>query len=87
MSLTSEQAEFVLDYFFRCSELEESAKGSELIASNLEAAKLYDALKRAFSHLDHLEKEECPGELVALTLARLNLLKAAVRTRPQDRLK
>ena len=74
MSLTVEETEFVLEYFFLCAKKKEMVQESKLIAFNCEASKLYNALKRTFSHLDDLKKEECPKELIELTLARLKLL-------------
>ena len=48
MSLTSEQNELIVDYFFQCAELKQIAHGYELIVSNLEAAKLYNVLKLVY---------------------------------------
>lgn len=73
MTLTSEQNDLIFDYFFRCADQQKNSQGLALIASNLKAAELYNTFKQAFSQLDHLRIEECPSELVDMTLARLKL--------------
>ena len=60
------------------------AQGSSLIASNLDAAELYSALKQALSQLDLLKTDECPSKLVDMTLARLKLAINRTQTAAHD---
>ena len=73
MTLTSEESGLVFDYFFRCAEQEQIERGSVLIASNPKAAKIYSCIKQTLSQLKHIKDEDCPDELVDLTIARLKL--------------
>ena len=86
MDLTSEQIQLILYCFFRCSEEKQITQGSDFIASNLEAAKLYNALKLVLSKMDHHIIEECPSGLVDMTLARLKLIDPSIPISSQHRL-
>lgn len=79
MSLTSEESEILLDYFFRCAGKEQIDRGSALIASNPKAAELYSCIGQTLAQLKHMEDDGCPDELVDLTVARLKL--ATVKNR------
>ena len=73
MNLTSEESGLVFDYFFRCAEREQIDRGSALISSNPKAAKIYSCIKQTLDQLKHMKDEDCPNELVDLTIARLKL--------------
>lgn len=73
MTLISEESGLVFDYFFRCAEQEQIDRGSALISSNPKAAKIYSCIKQTLSQLKHMKDEDCPDELVNLTIARLKL--------------
>ena len=73
MNLTSEESGLVFDYFFRCAEREQIGRGSALISSNPTAAKIYSSIKQTLSQLKHMKDEDCPDELVDMTIARLKL--------------
>jgi len=76
MTLTKEQNGLILDYLFRCAECEQIERGSTLIASNPKAAALYSCIKKALAQLKHIKDEDCPDELVDMTIARLKLATA-----------
>jgi len=73
MNLTSEESGLVFDYFFRCGEREQIDRGSVLISSNPKAAEIYSCIKQTLARLKHMKDENCPDELVDLTIARLKL--------------
>ena len=73
MTVTKEQHGLIIDFFFRCTEREQIESGSALIASNPKAAKIYSCIKQALAQLKHMNDEDCPDELVDLTIARLKL--------------
>jgi hypothetical protein len=73
MRLNQEEQQLILDFYFRCATDEEVVRGRDLIASNSEAARLYDGFHEALTELDALKYEPCPDNLAELTLARLKL--------------
>jgi hypothetical protein len=73
MNLTSEESGLVFDCFFRCSEQKQIDRGSSLIASNPKAAEFHSCIKQALAQLEHMKDEDCPAELVYMTIARLKL--------------
>ena len=73
MALSCEESGLVFDYFFRCAERERINRGSVLIASNPQAAKVYSCIKETLARLEHMRDEGCPDELVNMTIARLKL--------------
>ena len=73
MDLTSEESGLVFDYFFCCAEREQLDRGSVLVSSNPQATEIYSYIKETLSQLDHMQHEECPMELVEMTVARLKL--------------
>ena len=76
MSITQEESSVIFDYFFQCSEQEQFDRGSSLIASNPKAAEFHSCIKQALAQLEHMKDEDCPAELVAMTIARLKLATA-----------
>jgi len=71
--LSPQQQQLIVDFFFRCGDDDDIQRAQDLLASNPEAARLYAFLERFLRRLDYLEDEECPDDLVALTIARLKL--------------
>lgn len=71
--LSPEQQQLILDFYFRCGEEEEIAKGRDLIASNPDAAQLYVRLEETLTELNSVKYEPCPDNLADLTVARLKL--------------
>lgn len=69
--LSQEEQQLILDFYFRCGDESNILRGRDLIASNPEAARLYDGLVETLSGLDSLKYEPCPENLVELTVARL----------------
>lgn len=77
--LSPQQQQLILDFYFRCGEEEDIAKGRDLIASNPEAAQLYARLEETLTELDSVKYEPCPDNLADLTVARLKLAARAQR--------
>ncbi len=73
MRLNREQQQLILDFYFRCACDDDVIRGRDLIASNPEAARLYDGLQETLIELDHEKYEPCPDNIAELTLARLKL--------------
>ena len=76
MSITQEESSVIFDCFFQCSESERFDRGSSLIASNPKAAEFHSCIKQALAQLEHMKDEDCPSELVDMTIARLKLATA-----------
>jgi len=75
--LESHEQQLILDFYFRCGDEEDIARGRDLIASNPDAAKLYAGLEETLTELDCLKYEPCPDNLADLTIARLKLAASA----------
>lgn len=75
--LESREQQLILDFYFRCGDEEDIARGRDLIASSPEAAKLYAGLEETLTELDSLKYEPCPDNLADLTVARLKLAASA----------
>jgi hypothetical protein len=73
MSLTQEESSVIFDYIFLRAEQEQFDRGSSLIASNPKAAEFHSCIKQALAQLEHMKDEDCPAELVDMTIARLKL--------------
>jgi hypothetical protein len=71
--LTKQQQDLILDFYFRCGDQESINRGRDLIASNPEAATLYDGLELALKELDSDKYEPVPDNLVEITIARLKI--------------
>jgi hypothetical protein len=82
MILTEEETRLIIENMFPCSKQEQIKRGLALMASNSQAAKLHRSMKQALAQLDYLKQEDCPDELVDLTLARLKLA-IAMKPLPQ----
>jgi hypothetical protein len=80
VKLRQEEQQIVLDFYFRCGNEEDIARGRDLIASNPDAAHLYTNLEETLTELDSIKYEPCPENLVDLTVARLKLAALAGRT-------
>ena len=76
-SLSKEEKDLVLDFYFRCSSLERIDQAKDLIASDQRAAELYSQLEMSLKPLDYANYEPCPDNLVELTVARLKLAASA----------
>jgi hypothetical protein len=76
-SLSQEEKDIILDFYFRCGSQERIDKARDMIASDERAAKLYARLEDTLVQLDHVKYEPCPQNLVDLTVARLKLAASA----------
>jgi len=70
-SLSTEDKETILDYYFRCGPDEHIDRARELIVSDPRAAELYTKLEMSLKQLDSVKYEPCPDNLAELTIARL----------------
>ena len=75
--LDSEEQQLILDFYFRCGEEDDIARGRDLIAANAEAARLYANLEDTLTELDSIKYEPCPENLADLTVARLKVAAAS----------
>jgi hypothetical protein len=71
-SPNNQQEQLLFDYCSGLTSEKETAKAEQLLASNEQAARLYEKLKSALSPLNNLEPESCPKELAEGTIFRLN---------------
>lgn len=78
-SLSKEEKDLVLDFYFRCGDEETINQGRDLIASDPRAAQLYAQLEMSLKILDHANYEPCPDNLVEVTIARLKLAASATK--------
>jgi len=81
ISLSKEEKDIVLDFYFRCGDEERINRGRDLIASNPEAAQLYAQLEKTLKQLDSVKYEPCPENLVELTVAKLKLAASSQQAR------
>lgn len=75
-TLTKEQRDILLDYYFECGSQEETDTAKELLATHKGAAEFYNKLHHSLSALEHLDHEthaNCPDHLVEKTLENLYL--------------
>jgi hypothetical protein len=73
-TLTKEQRDILLDYYFECADQQESETAKELLETHKGAAEFYNKLHHSLSPLEHLDHEthaNCPDHLVEKTLERL----------------
>ena len=75
--ITNKESGLIFDYFFGRAEEDQINHGSVLITSNPKAAEIYSCIKQTLAQLEHMKDENCPDELVDMTIARLKL--AAVK--------
>jgi prepilin-type processing-associated H-X9-DG protein len=73
-SLYNEHKQLLFDYCIGLTTQEQSEKAKLLISSNEEASLLYSKMKAVFSPLESIAIEECPDDLVELTMLRINNL-------------
>jgi hypothetical protein len=81
ISLSTEEKDIILDFYFRCGDEERINRGRDLIASNPEAAQLYAQLEKTLKQLDSVKYEPCPENLVELTVAKLKLAASSEQAR------
>jgi hypothetical protein len=75
-TLTKEQRDILLDYYFECADQQETETAKELLETHKGAAEFYNKLHHSLSALEHLDHEthaSCPDHLVEKTLERLYL--------------
>ncbi|MHC4272013.1 MAG: hypothetical protein ACYST2_06850 [Planctomycetota bacterium] len=70
--VTNEESGLVFDYFFGYAE-EQIDRVSVLITSNPKAAEIYSYIEQTLAKLGYMKDEDCPDELVDMTIARLKL--------------
>ncbi len=79
-SLSKEDKDVILDFYFRCADEESINRGRDLVAANSEAAVLYARLEETLTQLDSIKYGPCPENLVELTVARLKLAASSGQT-------
>lgn len=79
-SLSKDQKDLILDFYFRCGEDDKIDAGRDLVAANPDAALLYAQLEDTLTQLDNVKYEPCPENLVELTVARLKLASSSGHT-------
>lgn len=82
-TLSPDQKDIILNFYFRCGTEDEILRGRDLIASDSRAAEMYSKLEESLQQLDHVKYEPCPDNLADLTIARL---KQAAEMKQQNRL-
>jgi len=82
-SLSKEDKDVILDFYFHCGDKESIDRGRDLVAANPEAALLYAQLEDTLRQLDSIKYEPCPENLVELTVARLKLAASSGETELQ----
>ena len=79
-SLSKDDKDLILDFYFRCADEEDINRGRDLVAGNPEAAVLYAQLENTLPLLDSVKYQPCPENLVELTVARLKLAASSGET-------
>lgn len=79
-SLSKDDKDVILDFYFRCADEESINRGRDLVAANSEAAVLYARLEETLTQLDSIKYGPCPENLVELTVARLKLAASSGQT-------
>ncbi len=79
-SLSKDDKDVILDFYFRCADEESINRGRDLVAGNPEAAVLYARLEETLTQLDSIKYGPCPENLVELTVARLKLAASSGET-------
>jgi hypothetical protein len=80
-TLTKEQRDILLDYYFECADQQETETAKKLLETHIGAAEFYNKLHHSLSALDHLDHEtyaSCPDHLVDKTLEKLYLHQAEI---------
>lgn len=86
-SLSKDDKDLILDFYFRCADEESINRGRDLVAANPEAAVLYARLEETLTQLDSIKYGPCPENLVELTVARLKLAASSGQTQLHKLLK
>lgn len=73
ITLSKEDKELILNFYFRCGTNEEIIRARDLIASDPRAADLYARLEETLQQLDSVKYEPCPDNLADLTVAKLKM--------------
>lgn len=76
-TLTREQKDIILDFYFQCGPEEDIDKARQLIATDLRAAELYSSLEDSLCQLDSEKYGPCPDNLTEITIAKLQLAASA----------
>jgi len=71
--VTNEESRLVFDYFFGYAEEDQIDRDFVLITSNPQAAEIYSCIEQILAQLKYMKDEDCPDELVDMTIARLKL--------------
>ena len=71
-SLTQEQKEMLVDFYFKSGSVETIQKACELIAVNHDAAEYYDKIEQNLGVVDQCIEEECPDYLLEQTISKFN---------------
>ncbi len=71
ISLTQEQKDLLLDFYFGCGSQDELAAAAELISINAEAANLYAKLENLMGVLKEPLDQKCPDSLVESTISKI----------------
>ncbi|MGA2914519.1 MAG: hypothetical protein ABSE89_00620 [Sedimentisphaerales bacterium] len=74
-TLTKQQRDILLDYYFECADQQETDIAKELLETHKGAIEFFNKLHHSLSALDHLDHEihaSCPDHLIAKTFDRLN---------------
>lgn len=80
-SLSREEKDIILDFYFRCGSTERINQARDMIASDPRAAALYASLEGSLKSLDSIKYEPCPDNLAELTVARLRLVASSEQAR------
>jgi hypothetical protein len=72
-TLSKEQQDILLDFYFECAGRDESEKAKHLLLNHTGAREFFDKLSHSLSALEHLDHQQhsCPDSLVELTLEKL----------------
>ena len=84
ISLSRDQRDLLLDYYFSCASDEHVIEAKQLLISHAGALEFYQKLEHSLSLLGHLHDEPCPEHLAENTVDKLHAHHVA--TSSQDRL-
>ncbi len=82
-SLSTEEKDIILDFYFRCGTEERINRARDMIANDQRAADLYASLEGSLCQLDNIKYEPCPDNLVDITVAKLKLAASAEKVSAQ----
>ena len=81
MSLSQQEKDLIFDYYFRRLDRNQAAVAANLIASNRQAAKIYDSFQSGLAPLETVKEDNCPDDLAEQTIAKLKLVASAGKAR------